>query len=63
MDKRTRFLTWLILIMSFALSGCMGLIPLEDEPVAGEFGPRLSPQEQQTQTFEALWEYFETNYI
>ena len=63
MDKRSRFLTWLILIISFALSGCMGLIPLEDEPVTGEFGPRLSPQEQQTKTFEALWDYFETNYI
>lgn len=63
MDKRSRFLTWLILILGFALSGCVGLIPLEDEPVTGEFGPRLSLQEQQTKTFEALWQHLEESYI
>ena len=63
MDKRSRFLIGLTLILSFALSGCIGLMPLEDEPVTGEFGPRLSLQEQQTKTFEALWQSVEENYI
>ena len=53
----------LILILSFILSACMGLIPLEEEPITGEFGPKVSPQEQQTKTFEALWQNMEANYI
>jgi carboxyl-terminal processing protease len=41
----------------------MGLIPLEQEPAAGSFGPKTSVQAQQTQTFETLWKDFEENYI
>jgi carboxyl-terminal processing protease len=41
----------------------MGLIPLEDEPVSGGFGPQTSLQEQQTETFETLWKHLEENYI
>jgi carboxyl-terminal processing protease len=41
----------------------MGLIPLEEEPVSGDFGPQISLQEQQTKTFETLWKYLEENYI
>ena len=63
MNKKAKFLSPLILVLSLFLSACMGLIPLEDEPVSGEFGPQTSLQEQQTQTFEALWQDLEENYI
>ena len=63
MSRRSGFLTILILSLSFVLSACIGLIPLEEEPTTGDFGPRLSPQEQQTKTFEALWKDLEENYI
>ena len=59
----TNYFPTVVLILSFFLSACMGLIPLEDEPVSGEFGPQTSLQEQQIQTFDALWKNFEENYI
>jgi carboxyl-terminal processing protease len=49
--------------MSLGLSACIGLLPLEEEPVTGEFGPQTSSQEEQTRTFEALWKHLEENYI
>jgi C-terminal processing protease CtpA/Prc len=63
MNKKAVFLQALLLIMSFILSACIGLIPLEEEPGAGEFGPQASPQEQQAKTFEALWKNLQENYI
>jgi carboxyl-terminal processing protease len=63
MNRKPRFLAWLILTLSFALSACMGLLPLEQEPVVGEFGPQTTPQELQTDTFESLWENLQENYI
>ena len=63
MNRRSYFLPGFILILSIALFACVGLIPLEEEPVAGEFGPRASPQELQTEAFETLWQHFEENYI
>jgi carboxyl-terminal processing protease len=63
MNKKAIFLQALLLIMSFILSACIGLIPLEEEPVTGEFGPRASLQEQQIKTFETLWSHLEENYI
>lgn len=63
MKKRSGFRLWLILILSFALSACIGLIPLEDESVSGEFGPQTTAQEQQMKTFESLWKNLEENYI
>jgi carboxyl-terminal processing protease len=63
MNKKAIFLQALLLIMSFLLSACMGLIPLEEEPSTGEFGPQASLQEQQTKTFETLWSHLEENYI
>ncbi len=63
MNKKAIYPTSLLLILSFILSACIGLIPLEKEPVTGEFGPKASPQEQQTKTFEALWKDLEDNYI
>jgi len=63
MSKKAIFLPSLLLMLSFALSACMGLLPLEKEPANGEFGPKTSLQEQQTRTFEALWKHLEDNYI
>jgi len=63
MNTKAKLLPLSILILSLFLSACMGLIPLEDEPVAGDFGPQQSLQEQQTQTFETLWKHLEENYI
>jgi len=63
MSKKAIFLPSLLLILSFILSACIGLLPLEEEPVTGEFGPKTSLQEQQAKTFEALWKHLEDNYI
>jgi len=63
MSKKAIFIPSLLLILSFILSACIGLLPLEDEPVSGEFGPKTSLQEQQIKTFEALWKHLEDNYI
>lgn len=63
MNKKAIFLQALLLIMSFLLSACIGLIPLEEEPPTGEFGPQATLQEQQTKTFETLWNHLEENYI
>jgi carboxyl-terminal processing protease len=63
MNKKAKSVPPLILVLSLFLSACMGLIPLEEEPVSGEFGPQTSLQQQQTKTFEALWKNLEDNYI
>jgi carboxyl-terminal processing protease len=63
MNKKAIFLQALLLIMGFILSACIGLIPLEEEPSTGEFGPQASLQEQQTKTFETMWSHLEENYI
>jgi len=63
MNRKANFFPLLVLALSFVLSACMGLIPLEEEPVTGEFGPKASPQQQQTKTFEVLWKHLEDNYI
>src|SRR6266508_6436614 len=63
MSKKAIVLPSLLLMLSFILSACIGLLPLEEEPVTGEFGPKTSLQEQQAKTFEALWKHLEDNYI
>ena len=63
MNQRAALFPIIVIILSLLLSSCMGLIPLEEEVVSGEFGPQTSLQEQQTQTFEALWKNLEENYI
>ena len=63
MNRRSSFLAWLILIISGSLPPGMGLLPLQDEPVSGEFGPQTTLQEQQVKTFEALWQNLEEDYI
>ncbi len=62
-SKKAIFLPSLFLIISFILSACIGLLPLEEEPATGNFGPKTSLQDQQTRTFEALWKHLEDNYI
>ncbi|HEY3472984.1 MAG TPA: PDZ domain-containing protein, partial [Anaerolineales bacterium] len=63
MNRKLKLLPILILVMSIGLSACIGLIPLEEEPTTGEFGPQTSLQEEQIRTFEALWKHLEENYI
>jgi carboxyl-terminal processing protease len=53
----------LILIVSIMLSACIGLLPLDENPTTGNFGPAYSPQEHQTRVFEALWTHLKENYI
>jgi carboxyl-terminal processing protease len=63
MKSKTIFLPPLILIFSIALSACMGLLPLDEKPVTGKYGPSYSPQEHQTRVFEALWSHLQDSYI
>lgn len=53
----------ILLIFSAVVSACTGLVGLEEEPAASEFGPAYTPQAHQTRTFEALWSHFQDNYI
>ena len=63
MNRKAKWLLLSILVLSFILSACVGLIPLEEEPVSGDFGPQTTLREQQAETFETLWKHFEENYI
>lgn len=63
MKRKAKLLPLSILVLSLFLSACVGLIPLEEEPVTGDFGPKTTLEEKQTATFESLWKYFEENYI
>lgn len=53
----------LLILVSLFLSACSGLIPLDDEPITGEFGPAASPQEQQLRTFDVMWKHIQDTYI
>lgn len=61
--KRKTIVFPLILTVSIMLSACIGLIPLDEKPATGTFGPSFSPQEHQTRVFEALWTHLKDNYI
>ena len=61
--KRKTVLPPLILILSLALSACIGLLPLDEKPATGSFGPSYSPQEHQARVFESLWTHLQDNYI
>ena len=61
--KRKTLLPPLILILSMALSACIGLLPLDERPSTGEYGPVYSPQEHQLRVFESLWTHLQDNYI
>lgn len=63
MKQKTTLFVFVILVSSLALSACAGLVAPADEPISGEFGPQLTPQEHQLRTFDALWTIFAENYI
>lgn len=63
MNRKIVFMSSFVLLLSLGLSACIGLLPLEDEPVTGNFGPQYSLQEHQTRTFDALWTDLQKNYI
>ena len=63
MKRKASFLPPLVLLLTLLLSACMGLLPLEEEPVSGQFGPTYSLEEHQSRTFEALWKQLQDNYI
>jgi carboxyl-terminal processing protease len=63
MNKRAIILAYLLLALSLLTSACIGLLPLEEEPLTGDFGPKVTLQEQQTRTFQTLWNHIEQNYI
>jgi len=64
MNRKLIVLSSIIILLSFPLSSCIGLIPLEeDEPDTGGYGPQVSLQEHQMETFDALWTVFQENYI
>lgn len=52
-----------IIVLSLVLSACAGFLPMDEDTPAGEFGPAYSPEEHQTQTFEALWGHIQDAYI
>lgn len=64
MKRNLIVLSSILILYSFLVSSCIGLIPLEeDEPVVNEYGPQVSLQEHQSQTFDALWAVIQDNYI
>jgi Tol biopolymer transport system component len=48
MKRKTVFLPAAFIVLSIIPSACIGLLPLEEEPTTGSFGPSYSPQEHQT---------------
>ena len=63
MKRKTAFLPALIVILSVALSACIGLLPLDEKPIAGDYGPSYSSQEHQTRVFDAIWTHLQDSYI
>ncbi|HLF74242.1 MAG TPA: S41 family peptidase [Anaerolineales bacterium] len=52
-----------LLLLSLLISACGGFVSLEEDPVAGNFGPAYTPREHQSRTFEALWTHVQDSYI
>ena len=63
MKRNFVFLPSLCLVLSFILSSCIGLLPIEEKPATGGYGPSYTAQEHQTRAFEALWKDLQENYI
>jgi carboxyl-terminal processing protease len=63
MKRRLFLISSCLILISLFLSACSGLIPLEEDVAAGEYGPVYSAQEHQTRTFETLWKNLQENYI
>lgn len=61
MKKKSIHLSLVIVVISL-VTACSGLGGT-DEPVAGDFGPRYTPQQHQHRTLDALWGFLEENYI
>ena len=62
--NRKVFTLSLVLLLSFGLSACIGLLPMDETPVAvGDYGPQYSLQEHQTRTLDTLWKDLQQNYI
>src|SRR5512138_1130387 len=63
MKKKLAFLPALLMIFTLLLSACSGLLPLNDEPATGTFGPSYSAKEHQERTFDVLWKNLQDSYI
>jgi carboxyl-terminal processing protease len=63
MKRKMAFLPVLLMFFSLLLSACSGLLPLEDEPASGTFGPSYSAKEHQERTFDVLWKNLQDSYI
>lgn len=63
MKKKLIWLPPLLLLITLFLSACSGLLPLDEEPVTGTFGPDYSEAERQMRTFDVLWKNIEDTYI
>ena len=63
MKKVMVLLPTIFIVVSILLSSCNLLIPLEDEPVTGDFGPSYTAKEHQTRTFETLWKNIADSYV
>ena len=63
MKRKTAFLPATFIILSVVLSACIGLLPLDEKPTTGDYGPSYSPQEHQVRVFEAIWMHLQDNYI
>ena len=63
MKRKTVFLPAAFIILSVVSSACIGLIPLDEKPTTGDYGPSYSPQEHQERVFDAIWMHLKDSYI
>ena len=63
MKRKFVFLPAAFIVLSIILSSCIGLIPLEEKPATGSFGPSYSLPEHQTRVFDAIWTHLQESYI
>lgn len=63
MNRKTVFVPTLAMLISALLSACSGLLPLQQEPATGTFGPSYSATQHQVRTFDALWKNLQDTYI
>lgn len=63
MKRKTTFPTAAFIILSVVLSACIGLLPLDERPITGDYGPSYSPQEHQARVFDAIWTHLQNSYI
>jgi carboxyl-terminal processing protease len=63
MKRKTAFLPATFIMLSVVLAACISLLPLDEKPITGSFGPSYSPQEHQTRVFDAIWTHLQESYI